>query len=41
MDGKKPGDTKLPFIMNLVKKKGLKKISGTVIEEVLQRYNII
>lgn len=41
MDGKKPGDTKLPFIMNFVKKKGLKKISGTVIEEVLQRYNII
>ncbi|MBI4856439.1 MAG: oleate hydratase [Acetobacterium woodii] len=41
MDGKKPGDTKLPFIMNVVKKKGLKKISGTVIEEVLQRYNII
>lgn len=41
MDGKKPGDTKLPFIMNFVKKKGLKKISGTVIEEVLKRYNII
>lgn len=41
MDGKKPGDTKLPLVMNLVKKKGLKKISGTVIEEVLKRYNII
>ena len=41
MDGKKPGDTKLPFVMNVVKKKGLKKISGTVIEEVLKRYNII
>jgi len=41
MDGKKPGDTKLPFIMNVVKKKGLKKISGTVIEEVLKRYSII
>ena len=41
MDGKKPGDTKLPFIMNVVKKQGLKKISGTVIEEVLKRYNII
>jgi len=41
MDGKKPGDTKLPFVMNFIKKKGLQKISGTVIEEVLQRYNII
>jgi len=41
MDGNKPGDKKLPFIMNFVKKKGLKKISGTVIEDVLKRYNII
>lgn len=41
MDGNKPGDTKLPFIMNFIKKKGLKKISGTVIEDVLKRYNII
>lgn len=41
MDGNKPGDKKLPFIFNFVKKKGLKKISGTVIEEVLKKYNII
>jgi len=41
MDGKKPIDTKLPFPMNLVKKKALKKISGTVIEEVLKRYKVI
>lgn len=41
MDGKKPLDTKLPFVLNVVKKKVLKKISGTVIEEVLQRYNVI
>lgn len=41
MDGNKPGDTKLPFILNFVKKRGLKKISGTVIEDVLKRYNII
>jgi oleate hydratase len=41
MDGKKPGDKKLPFILNFVKKTGLKKISGTVIEDVLKRYNII
>ena len=41
MDGKKPIDTKLPFPLNFVKKKVLKKISGTVIEEVLKRYNVI
>ncbi|MBU3110037.1 oleate hydratase [Clostridium lacusfryxellense] len=41
MDGNKPGDKKLPFIFNFVKKQGLKKISGTVIEDVLKRYNII
>jgi len=41
MDGKKPIDMKLPFPLNFVKKKGLKKIQGTVIEELLKRYNII
>jgi oleate hydratase len=41
MDGKKPADMKLPFMLNLVKKKVLKKISGTVIEEVLKKYNVI
>lgn len=41
MDGKKPIDTKLPFPLNAVKKRVLKKISGTVIEEVLQRYHVI
>ncbi|NMM64311.1 oleate hydratase [Clostridium sp. P21] len=41
MDGKKPMDMKLPFPLNFVKKKALKKISGTVIEELLKRYNII
>jgi oleate hydratase len=41
MDGKKPIDTKLPFPLNLVKKKVLKKISGTVIEDVLKKYNVI
>jgi len=40
-DGKKPVDKKLPFPMNIVKKKALKKIKGTVIEEVLKRYNVI
>ncbi|MBU3142755.1 oleate hydratase [Clostridium sp. CF012] len=41
MDGKKPGDTKLPFPLNFVKKKVLKKVSGTVIEDLLKRYKII
>jgi oleate hydratase len=41
MDGKKPVDTKLPFPLNFVKKKVLKKISGTVIEEVLKRYHVM
>jgi len=41
MDGKKPSDMKLPFPMNFVKKKALKKVSGTVIEDILKRYKII
>jgi len=41
MDGKKLIDKKLPFILRLVKKKVLIKISGTVIEDMLKRYNII
>lgn len=41
MDGKKPVDKKLPFKLNLVKKIALKKISGTVVEDVLKRYNVI
>ncbi|MDD7794328.1 oleate hydratase [Clostridium sp. 'White wine YQ'] len=41
MDGKKPIDMKLPFPLSFVKKRVLKKISGTVIEEVLKRYNVI
>lgn len=41
MDGKKLTDLKLPFIINLVEKKVLKKVSGTVIEDLLKRYKII
>lgn len=41
MDGKKLIDMKVPFMMNLVEKKALKAIKGTVIEELLQRYNVI
>lgn len=41
MDGKKLSDMKLPFLLNLVGKQGLKKVSGTVIEDLLKRYNVI
>lgn len=41
MDGKKLIDMKLPFMLNLVKKKALKKISGTVVEDLLKRYHVI
>ena len=41
MDGKKLMDMKVPFILNLVEKKALKKIEGTVIEELLERYHVI
>lgn len=41
MDGKKLTDMKLPFLMNFIEKRVLKKISGTVIEELLKRYNVI
>jgi oleate hydratase len=41
MDGKKLIDMKVPFVARIVKKKVLKKISGTVIEDLLKKYNII
>lgn len=41
MDGKKVIDVKVPFIMGLVEKKVLRAISGTIIEDLLMRYNII
>lgn len=41
MDGKKLEDVKLPFIAELVGKKALKKVRGTVVEELLERYHLI
>ena len=41
MDGKNLHDKKLPLIGKIVKKVALKKISGTVIEELLSRYKLI
>lgn len=41
LDGKKLNDIKLLLEANLAKKKIMKKISGTAIEELLYRYNLI
>jgi oleate hydratase len=41
MDGNKLGNVKLPFAENILKKKVLEKISDTVIEDLLKKYNII
>ena len=41
MDGKKITDLKLPFAANMALKKGLKEIEGTVIENLIKRYNLI
>ena len=41
LDGKKSLEMKVPWIMKLVEKKALRKISGTVIEELLKEYNVI
>ena len=41
MDGKRVIDVKVPLIMGVVEKKVLKAISGTVVEDVLRRYNVI
>ena len=40
-DGKKLSDIKLPMAANMALKAGMKKISGTVIEDLLKRYNLI
>ncbi|WP_461206823.1 oleate hydratase [Clostridium sp. DL1XJH146] len=41
MDGKKLEDVKLPFKARLVKKKVLKTISGTLVEDLLKRYKLL
>jgi len=41
MDGKKITDLKLPFIISLIEKGTLHKISGTVIEDLLKEYHLI
>ncbi len=41
LDGRKPVDMELPFAANMAKKAALKKIRGTVVEELLQRYGVI
>ncbi|MEF2965479.1 oleate hydratase [Paenibacillus sp. M1] len=41
LDGKKLTDLKLPFVAKLVEKQLLKKASGTIIGELLERYKLI
>jgi oleate hydratase len=41
MDGAKPGDMKLPFPARIAKKAVLKKVKGTVVEDLLKRYKVI
>ncbi|MEG2959009.1 MAG: oleate hydratase, partial [Oscillospiraceae bacterium] len=41
LDGKKVTDLKLPFMAGVVEKKILQKVSGTVVEELLQKYHLI
>jgi oleate hydratase len=41
MDGKKLTAVKLPFEESLFERKMLKKISGTVVEDLLKKYNVI
>ena len=41
MDGKKLTELDLPFLYEIVGKKALKQVSGTMIEEMLRRYNLI
>lgn len=41
LDGKSPLDMKLPFPMKIVKKAALKKVKGTVMEDLLKEYKVI
>ncbi|SHH47537.1 oleate hydratase [Sporobacter termitidis DSM 10068] len=41
MDGRKLTDMKQPFFLGIAEKAALKKISGTVIEDLLRRYHVI
>lgn len=41
MDGKKLADIEVPWLVKFIEKKGMKKIQGTVIEELLQEYHLI
>jgi oleate hydratase len=41
LDGKKLTDIKLPFGANLIEKQALKRVSGTVVGDLLERYHLI
>ena len=40
-DGKKLSDIKVPWLLSMIEKQGMKKIKGTVIEELLETYHLI
>ncbi len=41
MDGKKLKDVKVPLLAKIVEKSALKKIKGTIVEDLLKEYNLI
>lgn len=41
MDGKKLSEIEVPWLIKWIEKKGMKKIQGTVIEELLETYHLI
>jgi oleate hydratase len=41
LDGQKMIDQPLPALAKVLKKKGLKKLEGTVIKELLEKYRVI
>lgn len=41
MDGKKLSEIKVPWLLSMLEKKGLKKIEGTFFEELLERYHLV
>lgn len=41
MDGKKLSEVQVPWLVKIIEKKGMKKIQGTVIEELLAQYHLL
>jgi len=41
LDGRKLTDVKVPFIVKVGEKKGLKAAKGTLVETMLERYHLV